>query len=286
MRPARARRRGPTGDARGRRGRRGRRGVPGRRRPGDRRAGVRHRVDSRGRRDRRPRQRLRGAGQAGARRRGRGHRRLRGSLRGRDRRRRPAPTRAGSRPTSSPRPNTVPAVPRCWSPGTAALADAVDAAIADLARRRTPPRRHRGHPRVGWAHAARRRRRAPHSGRSTSSPPSTSSSSAPMPRPWPTGSATRARSSSVRTPPRPLGDYIAGVNHVLPTARTARFAERAAGRHVLQAHPRRHGQRRGLRRGRAVGGGARQRGGPRRARPLGDHPARCPATAEAQEQTS
>ena len=37
----------PHGDARGRRARRGRRGVPGRRRAGDRRARLRHRVDPR-----------------------------------------------------------------------------------------------------------------------------------------------------------------------------------------------------------------------------------------------
>ncbi len=45
VRPAGARRRGPAGHPRGGRSRRGRRGVPGRWRPGDRRAGLRHRVD-------------------------------------------------------------------------------------------------------------------------------------------------------------------------------------------------------------------------------------------------
>ena len=35
-----------------------------------------------------------------------------------------------------------------------------------------------------------------------------------------------------------IGDYVAGVNHVLPTGGTARFGERAAGRRLPQAHPR------------------------------------------------
>ena len=124
VRAARPRRRGSRGDARGRGARRCRRGVPRRWRAGDRRDGLRHRVDSRGRRDRRSRQRVRGAGEA----RGRGrrrHRRLRRSVRGRDRRRRDRATRAGSPPTSSPRPSTV--------PGGAAI-------LRHLGRRRSPTR--------------------------------------------------------------------------------------------------------------------------------------------------
>ena len=39
--------------------------------------------------------------------------------------------------------------------------------------------------------------------------------------------------------PAALGDYVAGVNHVLPTGGTARFAERAAGRQLPQARARR-----------------------------------------------
>ena len=50
---------GPAGHAGRGRARRGHRGLPGRRRAGDRRARVRHRLDSRGRRHRRPGQHLR-----------------------------------------------------------------------------------------------------------------------------------------------------------------------------------------------------------------------------------
>ena len=60
----------PGGDAGRGRARRRRRGVPDRRRPGDRRHGLRHRVDPAGRRHRRAGQRLRGRGQAGGGRRG------------------------------------------------------------------------------------------------------------------------------------------------------------------------------------------------------------------------
>ena len=45
-----------------------------------------------------------------------------------------------------------------------------------------------------------------------------------IPRRWPTASATPARSSSARYTPEVIGDYVAGSNHVLPTARSARFS--------------------------------------------------------------
>ncbi len=40
----------------------------------------------------------------------------------------------------------------------------------------------------------------------------------------PAKSATPARSSSARHTPEAIGDYVGGSNHVLPTARSARFS--------------------------------------------------------------
>ena len=51
--------------------------------------------------------------------------------------------------------------------------------------------------------------------------------------------------------PAALGDYVAGVNHVLPTAAHGAIRERAAGRHVPQARPRGRGHPRRARRRRA-----------------------------------
>ncbi len=44
-----------------------------------------------------------------------------------------------------------------------------------------------------------------------------------------------------------FGDYLAGPNHVLPTNRSARFAERAPGRRLRPSHPRDLGEREGAR---------------------------------------
>ena len=45
-----------------------------------------------------------------------------------------------------------------------------------------------------------------------------------MPNGWPRASAMPARSSSAPTRPEAIGDYVGGSNHVLPTARSARFS--------------------------------------------------------------
>ena len=84
------------------------RGLPDGRRPGDRRAGLRHRVGAAGGRDRRARQRLRAGGQAPGRRPGghRRHRRARASWWSLAARR--APTPSWWRSTCSPRPSTAP----------------------------------------------------------------------------------------------------------------------------------------------------------------------------------
>ncbi len=68
--------------------------------------------------------------------------------------------------------------------------------------------------------------------------------------------------------PAALGDYLAGVNHVLPTARTARFASAFARRHVPQARARGRSHRRRPQRARAASPRARGRGRSRRARPF------------------
>ena len=79
--------------------------------------------------------------------------------------------------------------------------------------------------------------------------------------------------------PAVVGDYVAGVNHVLPTARTARYASGAAGRHLLEARPRRRSRRRGPGPRRTARPGARGSRGAGRARPLGRVPRGAVVTA-------
>ena len=80
------------------------------------------------------------------------------------------------------------------------------------------------------------------------------------------GSAMPARSSSARHTPEAIGDYVAGSNHVLPTARSARFS---SGLGVLDFMKRTSILKCGpeqLARARPGGDRARRSGGSRRAR--------------------
>jgi len=47
-------------------------------------------------------------------------------------------------------------------------------------------------------------------------------SAAPWPRPW--SAASKPWSGAGSPPPEAIGDYVGGPNHVLPTARSARFS--------------------------------------------------------------
>ena len=82
------------------------------------------------------------------------------------------------------------------------------------------------------------------------------------------GAQRRRGLPRARTRPTALGDYAAGANHVLPTGRSARFAERAAGRRLPQARPRRPREPEGVGRAESCRRGDRPRRGPRRARAL------------------
>ena len=66
--------------------------------------------------------------------------------------------------------------------------------------------------------------------------------------------------------PAVVGDYVAGVNHVLPTGRTARFASALAGRRLPEARARRRRRRGRAAQGRAAHPSARRGRGPARAR--------------------
>ena len=72
--------------------------------------------------------------------------------------------------------------------------------------------------------------------------------------------------------PAALGDYVAGVNHVLPTAAHRALRQRAAGRHLPQARPRRPCHRGRARRARPQRPRHRRGRGARRARRLGRAP--------------
>ena len=106
----------------------------------------------------------------------------------------------------------------------AALADAVEKAVdgatrslaARAGRRRLLARLRRDHP------GGRARRGGP-AGRCASRP-SISRSRARTPSVWRCKSAMPARSSSAPHTPEAIGDYVGGSNHVLPTARSARFS--------------------------------------------------------------
>ena len=188
-----------------------------RRRAGDRRAGLRHRVDRARRQDRRPRQRL-GRGREGAR-----LRRLRDRLPRRPerdrrlRRRRPSgldrgrPDRAGR--ARSRRARDLRHDDGALARGGGARATVARAA-ADGQARPPPPLRRNGA--IVVARTARARR----SSSSIASRRNTSSATAP---PTSAASAPPARSSSARWSAQAAGDYCTGSNHVLPTGGAARF---------------------------------------------------------------
>ena len=155
----------------------------------------------------------------------------------------PGRPRSSSSPTTRRRPELVAAdllAQAEHGPGGAAVlvtwlepvADAVDDAIEQAARRRAPPGRDRGDPRLGRPDRARRRRRrrARRRQRHRARAPRAHDRRPRVPSSrW---SATRARCSVGPWAPAVVGDYVAGVNHVLPTGANRAVRQRAAGRHV------------------------------------------------------
>ena len=225
-----------------------------------------------GRQDRRPRQRLCRRRQAPGLRHGR-HRHDRRPVRGAGDRRRATTIPTGSPPTSWPRPSTTPPRSRSSSPTTPAFADAVEAAVERQLqtlprardRRRELARFRRGHPR----RRPRRRRaaRRPHRRRA---------SRARHRRPRGACSRSIRNAGAVflgRHTPEVIGDYVGGSNHVLPTARSARFS---SGLSVLDFVKRTSILKLGPEQLRALGAGGDRAGrgrGARRAWPLRRHPA-------------
>ena len=225
--------------------------------------------DRAGRQDRRPRQRLCRGGQAAGVRRGR-HRHDRRPVRDPGRRRPAATIRPGSPPTCCRRPSTTSAAQSILITDDAALRrrsreGRSQAQLATLPRaaiaRRQLARLRRDHRRRKLGRGACRW--------STASRPSISS--------WrcddAEGLAARIRHAGAiflgAHTPEAIGDYIAGPNHVLPTARSARFA---SGLGVLDFMKRTTivGCDAGaVARARSGGDRARRGRGPRRARPLG-----------------
>ena len=165
------------------------------------------------------------------------HRHDRRPVRGAGHRRRRAPTPTGSPPTCSPRPSTTPRRSRSSSPTAPALADAVEAArraassrpcrARDIAARELARFRRRS----SWCRASPTRSRS-----STASRPSISRS-----RPaTPTRSPRKVRNAGAiflgGHTPEAIGDYVGGPNHVLPTARSARFSSGLGGARLHEAH--------------------------------------------------
>ena len=192
-----------------------------------------------GRRHRRARQRVRRGGEApgGGRRR---DRRLRRPVGGRGgRRRRPSPPVLDRRRPARPgraRPGRLGGADHVvggrWAPRSSA-----SSTIA--ARRRAARRRHRS--RAARRRAARARRRA-RAGDGRGQPDRARAPRADVRRrrgAWCRSCATPVRCSSGVDASAVIGDYVAGVNHVLPTGGTARFAGRVARRRLPQARARR-----------------------------------------------
>ena len=250
-----------------------RRDLPRRRRPGGGGARLRHRDHRAGRQDRRPRQCLCRGRQAPCVRQGR-HRHDRRALRGADPRRRATPMPTGSPPIFWPRPSTTPAAQSILITDDAALADDGRARRRSASSRRCRARTSRA---ASWrdfgaiilvreladaraagrphrARASRDRRRA-------------------TPRRWPARIRNAGAIFIGAHTPEAIGDYVAGSNHVLPTARSARFS---SGLGVLDFMKRTSILKCGpeqLARARAGRDRARRGGGARRPCPLGRHPA-------------
>ncbi len=184
-----------------------------------------------GRRHRRPRQRLRHPGQAGGgrRRRHRGHRRPVGAGGG-GRRVGPAPTTWPS--TSWPRPSTAPTAPPSSSPGRRRLADdvaeAIDRLLAESSRRADTEATLRSGGAIVLVDGPEQAMEvanivAPEHLELMNADPA-----ALVPLVRHAGAVFCGQFA-----PAAVGDYVAGVNHVLPTARTARFSSAPAGGQLL-----------------------------------------------------
>ena len=251
--------------------------LPHRRRPGDRRARLRHRDDRAGRQDHRPRQRLGGGGQAPGLR-PRRHRHDRRPLRGAGDRRRRRTTPTGWRSTCSPRPSTTPSAQAMLITDDAGFGRAVAARGRGAARH---PRRAATSPARAGATSARssrcatgtRRWRSP-----TASRPSTCRSAPPTPRTL----APRVRHAGAIF----IGALTPGGDRRLRRRPEPRAADRALGALLLRAlgarlheahHHRPHDPGR-ARRHRA-GGGAPGRA-PRGSRRTALSVARAPRPAE------
>ena len=195
-----------------------------------------------GRRDRRPGQRVRRRGEAP------GRRPSSGSTASRARRRsRSSPTTpstpCGSRPTCSRRPSTAPAARWRSSPGTTTSPTRSSSRSTRCSRSRDAARRGRGDARAGRARRARRRSR-----RRRSTPPNAIA---------PEHLELMCADAELLVPlvrnagavfvgayaPAVIGDYVAGVNHVLPDRRHRAVRERAARRRLPEAHARRLARR-------------------------------------------
>ena len=141
--------------------------------------------------------------------------------------------------TSWPRPSTAPTAPPSSSRGIRrSAAGVVD--VVTLDRGVAASGRDRGDPGSGGRVVLVDGPERPRWSSPTPSPPSTCSCMCADPdvarRPGP---PRRAPCSAGRARPALVGDYVAGANHVLPTARTARFAQRPAGRRLPTPRPRR-----------------------------------------------
>ena len=222
---------------------------------------VRDRDHRRGRRDRRPGHRLHRGGEAPGRDRRR-DRQLRGPVRGGGRRRRDRWRRCWSRPTCSRRPSTVPAARRRSSPGTRTFAGAVEGELRTLLGAD-------GTEAEGWLRAGGRVVLVDGPEQAMVA----ANAIAPehlelmcagaedlVPLVRNAGAVfVGADASAV------IGDYVAGVNHVLPTGGTA-LHRRAPRRRLPQARARRVARAGRAARARAVRDDAGRGRGPHRAR--------------------
>ena len=202
------------------------------------------------------------------------HRHDRRPVRGAGRRRRATTTRTGSPPTCSPRPSTTRRRSRSSSP--------IRPSLRRRGRRRgrarsltTLPRaRDRRGELARSRRDHRRRRRSP---RRWTSPTASRRSISSWPSPIRRRCSPQIRNAGAvflgRHTPEVIGDYVGGPNHVLPTARSARFSSGLSvfdfvkRTSILKLGP---DQLRAL--GRA-GDHARRGRGSRRPRPLGRDPA-------------
>ena len=197
-------------------------------------------IDPPGRRDRRARQRVRRRWPSARSRASSGIDSLAGPVGGRGRGRRHAPGRVRRRRPRWPRPSTARAAPRSSSRGTTTWPTRSTPRSSELVADAPAPRRDRSHAARRRPHRARRRRR-----RRRWTSVNADRARAPRAR---HRRRRRARSPLVRNAgavfvgpwaPAALGDYVAGREPRAPDRPHRALRQRAARRHVPQAHARR-----------------------------------------------